>query len=137
MEAETQKSECAREHQKAAVLFHEAEKKVQQLEEKYLRSINKARPYFDLKEKFDQKLALQKEVVDCLKKAVKDAKCSYATSLRALEEISNQIHEKRRDYGKLFLKISKKQKQKLIINFYKRYINYRTTRAWRRSRTVR
>ncbi|XP_014207565.1 SH3 domain-binding protein 5 homolog [Copidosoma floridanum] len=99
MEAETQKTECAREHQKATILFHEAEKKVQQLEEKYRRSINKAQPYFDLKAQFDQKLAIQKEVVDCLKKAVKDTKCSYAASLRALEEISNEIHEKRRDYA--------------------------------------
>lgn len=103
MEAETQKAECAREHQKRTVLFHEAEKKVQQLEEKYRRSINKAQPYFDLKAQCDQKLAIQKEVVDCLKKAVKDAKCSYSASLRALEEISNQIHEKRRDYGEILM----------------------------------
>lgn len=101
MEAEKQKAECAREHQRRTLLFHEAEKKVQQLEEKYRRSIHKAQPYFDLKSQCDQKLAMQKEVVECLKKAVKDVKCSYATSLRALEEISNQIHEKRRDYGKL------------------------------------
>lgn len=85
------------------MLFHEAERKVQQLEEKYRRSINKAKPYFDLKAECDQKLSIQKEVVNCLKKAVKDAKCSYAASLRALEEISNQIHEKRRDYGRLQL----------------------------------
>ncbi|XP_001603858.2 SH3 domain-binding protein 5 homolog [Nasonia vitripennis] len=98
MEAESQKAECAREHHKRTVLFHEAEKKVQQLEEKYRRSINKAQPYFELKAQCDQKLAIQKEVVDCLKKAVKDAKCSYAASLRALEEISNQIHKRRRDY---------------------------------------
>ncbi|XP_011500826.1 PREDICTED: SH3 domain-binding protein 5 homolog isoform X2 [Ceratosolen solmsi marchali] len=98
MEAENQKAECAREHHKRTVLFHEAEKKVQQLEEKYRRSIIKAQPYFDLKSQCDQKLSIQKEVVDCLKKAVKDVKCSYASSLHALEEISNQIHEKRRDY---------------------------------------
>ncbi|KAJ8675891.1 hypothetical protein QAD02_011677 [Eretmocerus hayati] len=98
MDAETQKAECAREHQRRTLLFHEAEKKVQQLEEKYRRSINRAQPYFDLKAYCDQKLAVQKERVDCLKRAVKDAKFSYAASLRALEEISNQIHEKRRDY---------------------------------------
>ena len=103
METENRKAEYAREHHKRAVLFHEAEKKVQQLEEKYRRSIQKARPYFDMKAQWNQKLSLQKEAVECLKKAVKDAKCSYATSLRALEGISNQIHEKRGDYGKFKL----------------------------------
>ncbi|CAD1477248.1 unnamed protein product, partial [Heterotrigona itama] len=98
MDAENQKAECGREHYRRAVLFHNAEKRLLQLEEKHRRSIIKARSYFELKAHCDQMLATQKERVECLQKAIQDAKTNYATSLRRLEEISNQIHQQRRDY---------------------------------------
>lgn len=98
MDAENQKADCAREHHRRASLFHDAEKKVQQLEEKHRRSIIKAKPYFDVFSQCEQMLAMQKERVECLQKAVKDAKRSYASSLNALEEISNRIHQQRRDF---------------------------------------
>ncbi|OAD53399.1 SH3 domain-binding protein 5 like protein, partial [Eufriesea mexicana] len=98
-DAENQKAECRREHYKRAVLFHDAKKRLLQLEEKHRRSIIKARPYFEVKAQCDQMLATQKERVECLQKAIQDAKINYATSLRRLEEISNQIHQQRRDYG--------------------------------------
>ncbi|XP_033364688.1 uncharacterized protein LOC117242265 isoform X1 [Bombus vosnesenskii] len=98
MDAENQKAECGREHYRRAVLFHNAEKRLLQLEEKHRRSIIKARPYFEVKAQCDQMLATQKERVECLQKAIQDAKTNYATSLRRLEEISNQIHQQRRDY---------------------------------------
>lgn len=100
MDADNQKAECGREHHRRAMLFHDAEKKVQQLEEKYRRSIIKGRPYLEMKAQCDQMLTAQAELVESLQKAVKDAKRSYSTSLRALEDISNQIHQRRRDYGK-------------------------------------
>ena len=105
MEAENSKAVCAREHHKWTVLFLDAERKVQQLEEKYKKSIIKARPYFDLKDQYDKKIPIQKQRVECLRKSLKAAKSSYSASLQALEEISNQIHQKRRDYGKYLLKI--------------------------------
>lgn len=98
MDAENQKAECGREHYRRAVLFNDAEKKLLQLEEKHHRSIIKARPYFEVKAQCDQMLATQKERVECLQKAIQDAKSNYATSLRRLEEISNQIHQQRQDY---------------------------------------
>ncbi|XP_012528141.1 SH3 domain-binding protein 5 homolog [Monomorium pharaonis] len=98
MDAENQKAECGREHHRRAMLFHEAEKKLLQLEEKHRNAIIKARPYFELKTQCDQMLATQKERVEYLQQAVKEAKRNYATSLRTLEEISNQIHQQRRDY---------------------------------------
>lgn len=101
MDAENQKAECGREHHKRTTLFHDAEKKLLQLEEKHHRSIIKARPYFEVKTQCDQMLATQKERVEHLQQAVKDAKRNYATSLRTLEEISNQIHQQRRDYGNI------------------------------------
>ncbi|XP_034174927.2 uncharacterized protein LOC117601831 [Osmia lignaria lignaria] len=98
MDAENQKAECGREHYRRAVLFHDAEKRLLQLEEKHRRAIIKARPYFEVKAQCDQMLATQKERVECLQKAIQDAKTNYATSLRRLEEISNQIHQQRKDY---------------------------------------
>lgn len=99
MDAENQKAECGREHHRRAMLFHEAEKKLLQLEEKHRHAIIKARPYFEMKTQCDQMLATQKERVEYLQQAVKEAKRNYATSLRTLEQISNQIHQQRRDYG--------------------------------------
>ncbi|XP_043270635.1 SH3 domain-binding protein 5 homolog [Venturia canescens] len=98
MDAENQKAECGREHHRRTALFHDADMKVQQLEEKYRRSIIKAEPYFEMKAQYDQMLATQKECVKRLEKAVKEAKRSYSASFRALEDISNQIHQQRRDY---------------------------------------
>lgn len=100
MDAENQKAECAREHHRRATLCHDAETKVQQLEEKYRRSIIKAQPYFEIRAQYDQMLATQKECVERLQKSVKEAKRSYSASFRALEDISNQIHQQRRDYGR-------------------------------------
>ncbi|KYN00462.1 PREDICTED: SH3 domain-binding protein 5 homolog [Cyphomyrmex costatus] len=98
MDAENQKAECGREHHRKAMLFHDVEKKLLQLEEKHRHAIVKARPYFEMKIQCDQMLATQKERVEFLQQAVKEAKRNYATSLRTLEEISNQIHQQRRDY---------------------------------------
>ncbi|KAH0552629.1 SH3 domain-binding protein 5 homolog [Cotesia glomerata] len=97
MDAENQKAECGREHHRKAVLFHDADKKAQQLEEKYRRAIIKARPYFEVRANCEQKLAQQKEKVQCLEKAVKEAKRAYAESFQALEKISNEIHQQRRE----------------------------------------
>nr|XP_033339638.1 uncharacterized protein LOC117228084 isoform X1 [Megalopta genalis]XP_033339639.1 uncharacterized protein LOC117228084 isoform X2 [Megalopta genalis] len=97
MDAENQKAECAREHHRRAILFHDAEKRLLQLEEKHHRAIIKARPYFEVKAQCDQMLETQKERVECIQKAIQVAKTNYATSLHRLEEISNQIHQQRRD----------------------------------------
>lgn len=99
MDADNQKAECGREHHRRAMLFHDAEKRLMQLEEKHRRAIIKARPYFEVKAQCDQMLATQKERVEHLQQTVKEAKRNYATSLRTLEDISNQIHQQRRDYG--------------------------------------
>lgn len=101
MDAENKKAECGREHHRRAMLFHDAEKKLVQLEEKHRRAIIKARPYFEVKAQCDQMLETQKGRVEYLQQTVKEAKRNYATSLRTLEEISNQIHQQRRDYGSL------------------------------------
>lgn len=117
MDAENQKAECGREHHRRAMLFHDAEKKLLQLEEKHRRAIIKARPYFEVKAQCDQMLATQKERVEYLQQTVKEVKRNYATSLRTLENISNQIHQQRRDYGilKYVLEI---HEQVLFLSFF-------------------
>ncbi|XP_034934453.1 putative uncharacterized protein DDB_G0286901 [Chelonus insularis] len=101
MNAENQKAECSAELQKKAAFLHEAKQRVQELEEKYRKAIRKARPYFEVSSYWEQTLASQKEKIECLKQAVKNAKQTYATSFRALEEISNEIHQQRRDLNKM------------------------------------
>uniref|UniRef100_A0A0C9RM63 Sh3bp5_0 protein n=1 Tax=Fopius arisanus TaxID=64838 RepID=A0A0C9RM63_9HYME len=66
---------------------------------KYQRAIIKARPYFEVWTIYNEKFEMQKQQVDCLKKAIRDAKRNYAKSFKALEDISNQIHEHRRAYA--------------------------------------
>ncbi|XP_046389665.1 SH3 domain-binding protein 5 homolog [Ischnura elegans] len=95
MEAEAQKAESGREHQQRATLFHSAERKVQQLEQRYRRSIIKSRPYFEEKEACQQMLMEQKARVESLQSAVSSAKRAYALSLHSLECISEEIHHRR------------------------------------------
>ncbi|KAI5711013.1 hypothetical protein M8J76_008273 [Diaphorina citri] len=95
-DAENQKSESGREHQKKATLFNAAETKVQLLEQRLKRSIIKSRPYFEEKSLCESQLNTQKDRVLQLREAVKAAKAQYAASLRRLEDISEEIHMRRR-----------------------------------------
>lgn len=95
MDADNKKAEHGREHQKKALLFNIAEQKVQQLEENYRRYIIKARPYFDEKALCQEQLNTQKNRIETLKKDIVQVKSSYAQSLKHLEQISNEIHQKR------------------------------------------
>lgn len=100
MEAETLKTERELEHQKRAMLVNQADQKLQTLESKLRRSINKSRPYFDEKELCQRRLASQKERVEFLQKQVASVKNSYALSLKKLEKISEEIHMKRGTIGR-------------------------------------
>ncbi|XP_068082496.1 SH3 domain-binding protein 5 homolog [Anabrus simplex] len=95
MDAETQKAESGREHQKRATLFNAAEQEVQRLEQKLRRSISKSRPYFEEKAVCQGQLAAQKERVEALQNSVSKVKRAYANSLKELERISEEIHCKR------------------------------------------
>ncbi|XP_011305551.1 SH3 domain-binding protein 5 homolog [Fopius arisanus] len=99
MHAANQKAECEKEHLQKALIFHNAERKAQEYQKKYQRAIIKARPYFEVWTIYNEKFEMQKQQVDCLKKAIRDAKRNYAKSFKALEDISNQIHEHRRAYA--------------------------------------
>lgn len=101
MEAETQKAESGREHQRRALIFKAAEEKVKQLEEKLQRHIVKSRPYFDEKFLCQEQLNTQKERVENIKREIARAKHSYSETLKQLERISNEIHMKRKGLATL------------------------------------
>ncbi|XP_034248149.1 SH3 domain-binding protein 5-like [Thrips palmi] len=94
-DAETKKAESGREHHQRAMLFHAAEQKVQQLEQRFHRQIIKSRPYFEEKSLCNEQLASQKERVEVLQTQVAAVKGAYAASLKELERISEEIHCKR------------------------------------------
>lgn len=101
MDAEKQKAECHAEHQKRTRVFHLAEQKFQQLEERFRRSITKSRPYFEEKQICQDQLQTQKNRIEELQVQVQAAKTTYATALRNLERISDDIHRQRGDYPQL------------------------------------
>ncbi|XP_065366961.1 SH3 domain-binding protein 5 homolog [Calliphora vicina] len=101
MDAEKQKADCHAEHQRRTRIFHAAEQKVQQLEERFRRSITKSRPYFEEKQICQDQLQTQKNRIEELQVQVQTAKSTYATALRNLERISDDIHRQRGDYPQL------------------------------------
>ncbi|XP_017775605.1 PREDICTED: SH3 domain-binding protein 5 homolog [Nicrophorus vespilloides] len=104
MDAENEKAESGREHQRTATLFNAAEHKVQELEDRLRRHIIKSRPYFDEKGLCQEQLNTQKDRIEWLKSEISKSKTSYAQSLKNLEQISNEIHMKRNGYNDLLAK---------------------------------
>ncbi|CAK1581493.1 unnamed protein product [Parnassius mnemosyne] len=98
MDAEKRKAESGREHQKKAAAYIAAERKVAQLEENLKRSIIKSRIYFEEKKLCDEQLQTQNEKIEKLQRLIADAKFRYSKSLKALEEISEEIHRRRGEY---------------------------------------
>jgi len=95
MEAENQRTASEKEHQRSAAVFAAAKEKFQNLEKNLKSAIQKSRPYFEQKEEFQMKLMAQKQKVELLQRTVAQAKLNYADTLKTLEAISEQIHEKR------------------------------------------
>ncbi|GLV35910.1 parcas [Carabus blaptoides fortunei] len=96
MDAENQKAASGREHQLRATLFTAAEQKVQHLEERLRRHIIKSRAYFEEKTLCQDQLNTQKQRIESLQRSVSQVKFAYAQSLKKLESISEEIHQKRR-----------------------------------------
>lgn len=69
-----------------------------QLEENLKRNIIKSRLYFDEKKLCDEQLQTQNEKISKLQRLIADAKFRYSKSLKALEEISEEIHRRRGEY---------------------------------------
>ncbi|KAM4538898.1 SH3 domain-binding protein 5-like [Odontesthes bonariensis] len=96
MEAEQARTQSEAEHRKTAANYNSCISHMRQLEKKLKRSINKSRPYFELKAKYYLQLEQLKRQVDERQAKVVVAKAEYRTALRNLESISEEIHAQRR-----------------------------------------
>ncbi|KAM6899255.1 LOW QUALITY PROTEIN: SH3 domain-binding protein 5-like [Xenentodon cancila] len=96
MEAEQARIRSEAEHKKTAANYNSCISHMKQLEKKLKRSINKSRPYFELKTKYYLQLEQLKHHVDERQAKLMVAKAEYRTALRNLESISEEIHAKRR-----------------------------------------
>ena len=70
---------------------------VQKLEDQFSRSIRKSRPYFEEKQICQDQLQTQKDRIQELQQLIQGAKNTYSTSLKNLEQISEEIHKMRGD----------------------------------------
>uniref|UniRef100_A0A8C6SPG0 SH3 domain-binding protein 5 n=1 Tax=Neogobius melanostomus TaxID=47308 RepID=A0A8C6SPG0_9GOBI len=96
MEAEQERTRSEAEHRKTATNYNSCISHMKQLEKKLKRSINKSRPYFELKSKYYAQLEQLKRQVDEHQNKLVIAKTEYRTALRNLESISEEIHAQRR-----------------------------------------
>ncbi|GFR11535.1 SH3 domain-binding protein 5-like [Trichonephila clavata] len=117
-EAESERVLSQHEHQKTSLAYNEAEKVVQHLHQELRKSIVKSSlstrrsllqlnnlanqhqlqllPYFEMKAQFNQLLEEQRKKVHHLEEKILKMKMSYADALHNLEEISDEIHQKRK-----------------------------------------
>lgn len=96
MEAEQARTRSEAEHRKTATNYNSCISHMKQLEKKLKRSINKSRPYFELKAKYYLHLEQLKRHVDERQAKLVVAKADYRAALRNLESISEEIHAQRR-----------------------------------------
>ncbi|KAK6327724.1 hypothetical protein J4Q44_G00033700 [Coregonus suidteri] len=95
MEAETARTRSELEHRKTANHYNACISHMRQLEKKLKRTINKSRPYFELKAKYYLQLEQLRQHVDEFQAKLTVAKADYRTVLRNLETISEEIHARR------------------------------------------
>ncbi|XP_034090919.1 SH3 domain-binding protein 5-like [Gymnodraco acuticeps] len=96
MGAEQERTRSEAEHKKTAASYNSCITHMKQLEKKLKRSINKSRPYFELKAKYYLQLEQFKGHVDERQAKLVVAKSDYRAALRSLESISEEIHAQRR-----------------------------------------
>ncbi|XP_067137847.1 SH3 domain-binding protein 5-like isoform X1 [Centruroides vittatus] len=117
-EAEIERVRSEREHQETSLAYNEAEQMVLHLHQELKRAIVKSSlstrrslleinnlanqhqlqllPYFEMKAQFNQMLEEQKRKVQQLEENVTKVKMSYSDALHNLEEISDEIHHRRK-----------------------------------------
>ncbi|XP_048086485.1 SH3 domain-binding protein 5 isoform X1 [Alosa alosa] len=96
MDAEQTRTRSELAHRETAARYNAAISHMKQLEKKFKRTINKSRPYFELKAKYYLQLEQLKRQVDERQTKLTQAKSEYRTALRNLETISDEIHARRR-----------------------------------------
>jgi len=95
-DSEIEKNLSEEEHRVKSMAYQNAEKKVAGLQKSLKRSINKSREYFEVKARLNQNLDDQKRQIQVIEETISMTKRGYADSLKELERISEEIHERRR-----------------------------------------
>ncbi|RWS24649.1 hypothetical protein B4U80_09954 [Leptotrombidium deliense] len=95
MNAEMMRRESELKHERCMALFRNSEEKATHLEKQLKSSIKKSRTYFEEQYKFHQRLHAIKGEIETLRREITDSKSAYSMTLRNLESISEEIHEKR------------------------------------------
>lgn len=95
-DAETERSISEREHARTSAAYSKAERKVFQLHQELRRAIIKTKPYFELKAQLNQALENQRKNINQIEEKVIKIKLNYSETLRNLEKISEEIHQKRK-----------------------------------------
>lgn len=95
VDAKAKCDQYSQEHMNLVNKIKENHNKISEIEEKHKRCIKKAKPYFDEKEKYDIKLMTIKNEIDQHKKDLHEYKSKYSQTMKQLESISEEIHEKR------------------------------------------
>ncbi|KAK3712994.1 hypothetical protein QZH41_014119, partial [Actinostola sp. cb2023] len=96
MDSELEKQQSEREHLDTAQRLTGANKAVSEMKTKLKSAISKSRVYFDLRDKYMDLLEKHKQRILSLQHRLKNSKQNYSSSLRALETISDEIHELRK-----------------------------------------
>uniref|UniRef100_A0A8C2GQR0 SH3 domain-binding protein 5 n=1 Tax=Cyprinus carpio TaxID=7962 RepID=A0A8C2GQR0_CYPCA len=94
-EAEEERVKSEWEHMRVTKLCQEAEARVQELQKSLKRAIVKSKSYFELKARFNDILEEHKSKILQLEECISKAKLNYSSTLRQLEQISEEIHAQR------------------------------------------
>ncbi|KAA0702198.1 SH3 domain-binding protein 5-like [Triplophysa tibetana] len=94
-EAEEERVKSEHEHMRVTQLCQEAEAHVQELQKSLKRAIVKSKPYFEVKNQFNETLEEHKSKIFELEEHISKAKIYYSDTLRHLEKISEEIHAQR------------------------------------------
>eukprot|EP00040_Diaphanoeca_grandis_P015275 m.77766 g.77766 ORF g.77766 m.77766 type:complete len:381 (-) comp25046_c0_seq1:81-1223(-) len=97
MEADKRKRKAADVHSRTTRNFLEADEELMNLAKTRKKIILKTQPYFSCKERHDKNLLKLKEELMRHEKGVKSAKDRVKAALKMLEDISLEIHEKRKE----------------------------------------
>ncbi|XP_071804319.1 SH3 domain-binding protein 5-like [Asterias amurensis] len=95
-EADQEKRVSEQEHMQTASEFHRVERELKNMQKSLRRTINKSRPYFEMKSKLNFQLETLQKRVHELQGRVTNSKEAYSNALHNLEQISDEIHEQRR-----------------------------------------
>ncbi|CAH3023232.1 unnamed protein product [Porites evermanni] len=109
MESDKERVRSEKDHLQTARAFSEAGNKVKELRTKLKSAINKSRPYFDLKMKYDSILEEHKRQVEFTQESLQKAKRKYSLALKNLEGISEEIHEMRRSRESLDIILTERE----------------------------